>query len=85
MFGVPDVYKRQANHVAKIKADIEIASVFSKLWAVDLPFLIDESQSITDFDFAGERQTVRAIAKRKCTLTVLSEEKWENEIKKNAA
>ena len=75
----------QANHVAKIKADIEIASVFSKLWAVDLPFLIDESQSITDFDFAGERQTVRAIAKRKCTLTVLSEEKWENEIKKNAA
>ena len=75
----------QANHVAKIQADMEIASVFSKLWTVDLPFLIDESQSITDFDFAGERQTVRAIAKRGYTLSVLTDEQWETNTKKDAA
>lgn len=75
----------QANHVAKIKADMEIARVFSKHWGMDLPFLVDESQSITDFDFAGELQTVRVIAQRQRGLTILSEQAWEQEKSSKAA
>lgn len=75
----------QANHVAKIKADMEIARVFSKHWGMDLPFLVDESQSITDFDFAGELQTVRVIAQRQRSLTILSEQAWEQEKSSKAA